>query len=202
MRMFGIDPGLTATGWGVVSLSSGRLTYHDHGVIKSSPRMADEKRLHQIYTQLVAAMQKAQPDAVSIEEIFVVKNPRSALRLGMARGAGLVAAAEHGLEVSEIAARRVKQVLTGTGAADKDQVAFMVSTLLNIEMKAGDAADALAIAIAALQGGASPLSTSGQAGDISLKSRGRTDYSMDGAPAALRDAVAAALAKSDPPAEQ
>jgi crossover junction endodeoxyribonuclease RuvC len=88
-----------------------------------------------------------------IEEIFVSQNPRSALRLGMARGVAIQVCGAAGLGVGEIAARAAKQAVTGTGRADKKQMAAMVARLLMIEAPPSDAADALAIAIAGVQSG-------------------------------------------------
>ena len=182
MLMLGIDPGLTATGWGLVSMQGTRLCHYRHGIIRSTAREADTKRLASISYRLEEIIKVERPDAAIIEEIFVVNNPRSALRLGMARGVAVMACGRAELSLYEISARRVKQAVTGTGKADKRQVSEMVARLLNIETPPSDAGDALAMAIAGLQGGSSKLA------------------SEQNAPApfgGLEGAIAAALAKQD-----
>ena len=149
MNILGIDPGLRSTGWGVIRLDGHRLTWIADGMINPNPKASDEARLLEIETAMTAVLQDHQPHRACIEEIFVAKNPASALKLGMARGAALVAVARFGLPLLTISARRVKQNVTGSGRADKDQVTAMVSRLLNITPSGVDAADALAIAIAA-----------------------------------------------------
>jgi crossover junction endodeoxyribonuclease RuvC len=150
VKIFGIDPGLRSTGWGVIEIIGHALKWQDDGMIRPNPSWPDEARLHAITTEISAQLEKHQPDRACIEEVFVAKNPASALKLGMARGAALVAVASHGCPVAMISARRVKQNVTGSGRGDKAQVTAMVSRLLNITPKGEDSADALAIAIAAL----------------------------------------------------
>ena len=150
MKIFGIDPGLRNTGWGVIILDGHKLTYIDDGIIKPKPSLPDDKRLHHIASEIDQLITIHQPDMVSIEDIFVSKNPSSALKLGMARGAAIAAVAKHDIPVTMIAARRVKQNITGSGRADKDQVTAMVSRLLGVTPKGTDSADALAIAIAGM----------------------------------------------------
>jgi len=149
VNILGIDPGLRSTGWGVIRLDGHRLTWIADGMINPNPKASDEARLLEIETAMTAVLQDHRPHRACIEEIFVAKNPSSALKLGMARGAALVAVARFGLPLLTISARRVKQNVTGSGRADKDQVTAMVSRLLNITPSGVDAADALAIAIAA-----------------------------------------------------
>jgi len=150
--MLGIDPGLTATGWGVIAAHGSRLEHIAHGVIKTTPQQTDPDRLKIIHDGLLDIVRDYQTDKASIEDIFMKNNARSALRLGLARGAAILATAHSQLELTEIAARSVKQAVTGKGSADKKQIAFMVSSLLGIALKAGDASDALAIAIAGTHG--------------------------------------------------
>ena len=150
MKIFGIDPGLRNTGWGVIIFDGHKLTYCDDGIIKPKPDQSDDKRLHHIASELDRLMQIHQPDMVCIEDIFVAKNPSSALKLGMARGAAITAVARHDIPMTMIAARRVKQNITGSGRADKTQVTAMVSRLLGVTPKGTDSADALAIAIAGM----------------------------------------------------
>ena len=156
MRIIGIDPGLQATGWGVIAASGAQLKAVDHGIIRTTTRQSDPERLNLIFEGLRSVIETHRPDKAVIEEIFVSANSRSALRLGLARGAAMLACGQAGLDLSEIAARKVKQAVTGTGTADKKQIAAMVSRLLAIPAPPTDAADALAMAIACFQGAATP----------------------------------------------
>ena len=149
LRFLGIDPGLRSTGWGVVSVSQGRLQHIANGAIRPDPRHNDADRLAVIYQGLVSIINDTQPDRAAIEDIFVAKSARSALRLGMARGVGILACGAAQIDVSEIAARAVKKAVVGTGTASKEQIQDMVARLLLVRAINADAADALAIAIAA-----------------------------------------------------
>ena len=149
MRVLGIDPGLRSTGWGVVSISQGRLRHVANGAIRPNPRYSDAGRLTMIYEGLSSVIADTQPDHAAIEDIFVAKSARSALRLGMARGVGIIACGAAQIEVSEIAARAVKKAVVGTGTASKQQIQDMIARLLQVRALNSDAADALAIAVAA-----------------------------------------------------
>ena len=162
-RICGIDPGLRRTGWGVVEVEGNRLRWVADGVVSPDPTTPDEERLRFIHDGVAAVADEHRPDAGAIEEVFVSRNPSSALKLGMARGAAMLALAQQGLAVDEIAARRVKQNLTGSGRADKAQVAAMVVRLLGVEPQTGDSADALAIAIAATSEGGGAIPDTGPA---------------------------------------
>ena len=149
MRICGIDPGLRHTGWGVIEVHGNQLSWVADGVISPDSKRSDEERLLHIYAELKKVLTEHKPDSAGIEEVFMAKNAASALKLGMARGAAMVALAEFGLKVEAISARRVKQNVTGSGRADKQQVKMMVKHLLGQEPCGVDSADALAIAIAA-----------------------------------------------------
>lgn len=148
IRILGIDPGLRHTGWGIVERTGSRLSHIDHGVIKPDAKAALAQRLAHIYRSVEDLLDQFRPDAAGVEETFVNAGPQSALKLGQARGAAMAAIACFGTPVAEFAPRRIKLAVVGTGAAEKDQVAFMVGRLLP---KAGkmtsDSADALACAI-------------------------------------------------------
>lgn len=148
IRILGVDPGLRLTGWGVITVDGPRLTWIAHGVIAPDPEADLADRLALLAEGLRAVIQDHEPTEASVEETFVNINPRSTLLLGQARGVVLATLAAARLKVAEFAARKVKQSIVGSGAADKTQVAFMVRRLLP---KAGevsaDAADALAVAI-------------------------------------------------------
>lgn len=149
MRILGIDPGLRCTGWGVIDFNQGRLQHIANGAIRPDPRASDADRLSAIYQGLSTVIADTDPDIAAIEEIFVAKSARSALRLGMARGVGILACGTAQIMISEIAARAVKKAVVGTGGASKEQVQEMVARLLQVRAENADAADALAIAIAA-----------------------------------------------------
>ena len=149
MRILGIDPGLRCTGWGVIDFDQGRLQHIANGAIRPDPRASDADRLTAIYQGLSTVIAETDPDIAAIEEIFVAKSARSALRLGMARGVGILACGTAQVMISEIAARAVKKAVVGTGGASKEQVQEMVARLLQVRAENADSADALAIAIAA-----------------------------------------------------
>jgi len=148
IRILGIDPGLSATGWGVVEAAGSRLAFRACGAIKSDADTPLAERLAFIHRELAALIVAHAPDEAAIEETFVNRDPRSALKLGQARGAALAALALGGLSVSEYAANLVKKTVVGVGHAEKQQVAMMVKMLLpTADARSPDAADALAVAI-------------------------------------------------------
>ncbi len=149
MRILGIDPGIRNTGWGVIEQSDNRLLHIANGVIKPKTDLADAARLHAIAVGVARVITVHQPDSAVIEEIFVAKSATSALKLGMARGVAMMQCGEASLPLIEISARRVKKSVAGSGTADKTQMQDMVERLLGIRAANADAADALAIAIAA-----------------------------------------------------
>jgi crossover junction endodeoxyribonuclease RuvC len=147
LRVLGIDPGSQRTGFGIVDVRGGRLTYVASGVI----RTADEAlaaRLIEIYRSVRKLVSDYQPQEVAVERVFVNRNADSALKLGQARGAALCGAADLEAPVFEYAARQIKMAVVGSGSAEKKQVELMVRTLLKIDGRiAADAADALAAAV-------------------------------------------------------
>lgn len=148
IRILGIDPGLRHTGWGLVEKTGSRLAWVGHGTISIDPALDMADRLAGIFEAVGELARYHQPHFAGVEETLVNANPRSALKLGQARGAAMAALAMSGLSVSEFAPRKIKLAIVGTGKADKEQVAFMVKRLLPRADKMGaDAADALACAI-------------------------------------------------------
>lgn len=146
-RIFAIDPGSRITGFGVIDVQGQKITYVDSGCIKL-PDLCLAERLKNIYIGVSQLLEQHQPDEFAIEEVFLAKNANSALKLGQARGAAIVAASMFGLDVAEYAAKRVKQSVVGSGNADKQQVQQMVQLLLKLSTSPqADAADALAIAM-------------------------------------------------------
>lgn len=148
MRVLGLDPGSRRTGFGVVERNGNRFRCVEHGCVSVPPTAPLAQRLHRIAREIGEVMERVAPDAVAVEEAFFRENVRSALVLGHVRGALMVAAVERGLEVVEYSPREIKLSVTGTGAASKEQVGFMVRRLLGLAATPGvDAADALAGAI-------------------------------------------------------
>jgi crossover junction endodeoxyribonuclease RuvC len=153
MRVFGIDCGTNCTGYGVVDVERGRRETRLIAVASGGVRLAKDQplplRLAHIFAELSALMQLHRPDAVAVEEVFYSVNAKSALKLGHVRGVALLAAAMQGLPVAEYAPLAIKSAVVGYGLAQKEQVQFMVTRLLNLESapEPADAADALAIAI-------------------------------------------------------
>jgi crossover junction endodeoxyribonuclease RuvC len=154
MRILGIDPGSTVTGFGVVERVNGVIVHVAHGTVRPKRGAPLEQRLAQIHREVGVVAVEHAPDLAVVEKVFLAANPRSALVLGQARGAALAALASAGLEVHELAAREVKKAVVGTGTADKDQVQAMVMRLLKLESRPPtDAADALAVALCQAQMG-------------------------------------------------
>lgn len=145
--ILGIDPGSRITGYGLIRFVSGQLEYVGSGCIRLT-ESSFASRLNTIFQGVTQLTQQYAPDEFAIEEVFMAKNAGSALKLGQARGAAIVAATNYGLEVYEYSARKVKQSVVGKGNAEKSQVQHMVKQLLSLEgSPQEDAADALAIAL-------------------------------------------------------
>lgn len=145
--ILGVDPGSRCTGYGLIKQVGNKLTCiaHGHIVVQDADLPS---RLWQIYGSLCDIIETHQPQLAAIERVFVNRNVASALKLGQARGAALVAMAKYTLPVGEYSPREIKQASVGYGAADKKQVQHMIKVLLNLpETPQSDAADALAIAI-------------------------------------------------------
>ena len=148
-RVLGIDPGSRKTGYGVVEQTGNTLRHIDNGVIIVDVRESMSMRLRQIYEGLQDVILELKPDEVAIETVFLGKNVSSALKLGQARGTGMVVAANHNLQVREFSPMEIKRSVAGTGKAQKNQVQEMVKILLGLpEIAQEDASDALAVAIA------------------------------------------------------
>ncbi len=146
--VLGIDPGSRKTGYGLISTSSSEYSYLASGVIRINESFSLPERLKVIFDSISEIIELHQPQEFAIEQVFMAKSAGSALKLGQARGAAIVAAVNHDLPVSEYEARKVKQSVVGTGAADKSQVQHMVKSLLKLtQSPQEDAADALAVAL-------------------------------------------------------
>jgi crossover junction endodeoxyribonuclease RuvC len=146
--ILGIDPSLRGTGYGVIRWRKPRAELMAQGTIHSPPGRERSRCLLQIAQTLRHLLQDFHPTVCVVEGLFFAQNLQTALIMGEARGASLVAAAEAGLEIYEIAPRKVKQAIVGYGAAQKHAVAKMVQRMLGLaETPAPDAADALALAL-------------------------------------------------------
>jgi crossover junction endodeoxyribonuclease RuvC len=149
VKVVGIDPGTAACGYGIVHERSGRLRAIDHGWWKTPVGERPELRLKAIYQRVAALIEEHRPDAVVLEESFVGVDARTALSVGQARGAVLVACALAGVACAEYAPARVKHAVCGYGRAEKAQVQRMVKTILGLPAAPTPhhASDALAVAI-------------------------------------------------------
>lgn len=147
-RIIGIDPGSRTTGFGIIDRVGSRIGFVSCGTIRTTNDWKLSDRLMQIYDGLAAVIDRHRPDVAAVEDMFVSQNPRSALKLGQARGAAVLAAVKNGLQVHDYSPRVVKQAVAGYGQAGKEQVQHMVCALLELSSTpSGDAADALAVAI-------------------------------------------------------
>ena len=149
MIVLGIDPGTAAMGYGVVDRSGGRLRAVDYGCITTSADTPLPERLQHLYEHVVELIETHRPDLVAVERLFFSRNAQTAFAVGQARGVVLLAAAQADVPVREATPNEVKVAVTGYGAADKEQVARMVTVILQLAEvpHPDDTSDALAIAI-------------------------------------------------------
>lgn len=150
MIVLGIDPGTATTGYGVVAREGGgAVSLLECGVVRTDPSSGLPLRLRQIFEGVVEVLERTRPDIVAVESAFYAKNARTALVLGHARGAILLAATLRDLPVAEYAPAEVKNAVAGTGRATKEQIQFMVQRLLRLKEppRPADAADGVAIAL-------------------------------------------------------
>ncbi len=146
-RILGIDPGSNTTGYGIIELNGNHATHITHGNIRLKDTRLDDI-LRNIHQSLSTVISEYQPEEVAVEKVFMHRNADSALKLGQARGAAIVACAVQSLPVFEYTATQVKQAIVGKGHAAKQQVQHMIKVLLCLpKAPPTDAADALAIAL-------------------------------------------------------
>ncbi len=151
VRVLGIDPGTAITGYGVVARAdSGAVSLVECGVIRTSAREPLPRRIREIYEAVDVLLERHRPHAVSVEDVFQGKNARSALTLGHARGAILLAASLRELPIAEYSPGEIKKAVVGTGQATKEQVGYMVKQQLRLKEAPtpADAADGVACALA------------------------------------------------------
>ena len=148
VRILGIDPGSRVTGYGVIAKDGPELGYITCGTIRTGEMSDFSSRLFAIFEGISRVIETHAPDIAAVEDLFVARNPRSALKLGQARGAAVVAVMHHRLTVHSYTPRVVKQTVTGYGQAEKAQVQEMVRLLLHLNgHPSSDAADGLALAL-------------------------------------------------------
>ena len=152
MRVLGIDPGIRTTGFGIIDSNAKRLSLIACGTI--NPKISDALplRLNHLFEEVDSIINKFSPDIFSIEDMFYSKNVKTAMILGQARGAMIIAAAQANINIFEFAPRKVKMSVCGNGGASKEQVQYMVMKILNLKDIPGtmDVSDAIAVGICCL----------------------------------------------------
>lgn len=149
MVILGIDPGIAIVGYGIIEYSGNKFKDIDYGAITTSPDLCFPERLKIVYDELTELLEKYEPDAVAIEELFFNKNVKTAINVGQARGVQLLSVVNKGIPLYEYTPLQVKQGVVGYGRADKKQVQEMIKVILNLDKvpKPDDVADALAVAV-------------------------------------------------------
>ena len=146
--IFGLDPSLRSTGYGIIQVEGRKLQAVAYGVIKNPDKIIPSRCLVAIHQQITDLVQEYQPDVAAVEGIIYLQNYQTAVTLGSARGSALLAFAEAGLPIYEYAPRRVKAAATGRGGAQKAQVGFMIRAMLGLtENPPPDAADERGVAM-------------------------------------------------------
>ncbi|MBN2365830.1 MAG: crossover junction endodeoxyribonuclease RuvC [Calditrichaeota bacterium] len=149
MKILGIDPGLSITGYGVIDTTGNNPHFLTYGVIKKNPKASFPENLLSIYQEIKNIVSSCQPDACAIENIFYHQNKKTAIIMGHVRGVAIVAAAERKIPVFEYSPREIKLSIVGQGGASKTQVQSMIKNILQMKEIpfSEDASDALAVAV-------------------------------------------------------
>lgn len=148
MRIIGLDPSISSTGWGIIDVNGNRLSYVADGFIATNAKAPLTQRLHTIHNELRRVIELYKPDEASIEITFLNSNPETSLKLSMARGVVFLMPALYNIPLYEYEPNKIKKALTGVGRGEKSQVETMVKILLpGCQPKNNDSSDALAIAI-------------------------------------------------------
>jgi len=149
MIIMGIDPGIAIVGYGIIEYKGNSFKVIDYGAITTSSKMPTDKRLKRIYQELILLIEKHEPEAMAVEELFFNINTKTAMIVSQARGVIVLAGANKDKEIFEYTPLQVKQGVVGYGRADKKQVQEMIKIILNLEKapKPDDVADALSIAV-------------------------------------------------------
>lgn len=148
MKILGLDPSLTSTGWGIIEVEGNKIKYVADGIVTTDSKMDLATRLVKLHDGICKIIETYKPDEAAIEEVFLNSNPYSSLKLGQARGVVFLAPAKYSIPVSEYEPNKIKKAVVGVGHAEKTQVQTMIKILLpGCKPKNADSADALAIAI-------------------------------------------------------
>ncbi|MDQ3022673.1 MAG: crossover junction endodeoxyribonuclease RuvC [Bacteroidota bacterium] len=149
MRIIGIDPGTSVTGIGILEKRNEKIFFIHYDCINLNSKDSLPGRLKKIYDECLLCIEKFKPDEFAIETAFYGKNIQSTLKLGQARGVAIIAALNSNLKISEYSPREVKKSVTGNGASSKEQVQYMVKSILSLREKimSVDSSDALAVAL-------------------------------------------------------
>lgn len=148
IKILGIDPGTNITGYGVIQLDGNKIKYLYHAILKTGLKNKYTEKLARINIETERVIKEFKPDHVAIESVFFSVNAATAIKLGQSRGAAVCACSKEGLKVFEYSPRRVKMLVTDSGASDKDVVKSCVKKILRLRRELEiDASDALAVAI-------------------------------------------------------
>ena len=148
MLVLGVDPGSKVTGFGLVEKKGHELFFIHAGTIRTSPESPFYERIHEIFRSVTEIMTHFHPQEMALEDVFFAKNVKSALKIGHARGAVLIAAVQCGIKIFEYTPLEIKKSVVGYGRASKEQVRAMTQVNLNLRIEPDlDASDALATAI-------------------------------------------------------
>lgn len=160
--IIGVDPGTQVMGYGVISVKGQQISLVQYGVIHLSKYTTHELKLKKIFERITQLIEDYLPDEMAIEDPFYGKNPQSMLKLGRAQGVAMAAALARDIPIVEYSPRKVKQSVTGSGSASKEQVAYMLEKILDMELSREfmDATDGIAIAICHQYHANSPASSS------------------------------------------
>jgi crossover junction endodeoxyribonuclease RuvC len=147
--LIGIDPGLAATGWGVVRFDGTRFRHVAHGVLETGPELGLPDRLRTIYEGILSLLEEYRPDEAGVEELYFARNVASAIPVAHARGVVVLALGQRGVPTGFYQPQQVKQAVIGRGRAEKSQVQRLVAVLLGLDKvpSPDHAADALAVAV-------------------------------------------------------
>ena len=163
MRILGIDPGYALMGWGVIDTEGQRMRLVNYGCVETKAGQPMQHRLRTLQLGVQTLVNTYRPDDVAFEELFFARNVTTALMVGAARGAAIIAAAEYTENLYEYTPMQIKQAVTGYGKADKKQIQQMVKLLLHMDAvpTPDDAADAIAIALCHARSSTSLLARAG-----------------------------------------
>ena len=149
MRILGVDPGISITGFSIIESKKSQSYLSAYGTVKPNQKDSLPKRLNYLFEEMNKILDQFNPDILSVEDAFYSKNVKSAMVLGQARGAVILAAAQANIPIFEFAPRKVKMAVCGNGAASKEQVAYMVTKILKLKVqpKPLDVSDAMAVGL-------------------------------------------------------